>query len=376
MVPPSSRATSILNPRDGDRQSQSRGSSRGPRRRRRNRSRSPTESDDERPNKRLRPILLSPKKKTTDAYGTAARRITRLLDMNWEPTGVINAGISLLAMDSEEAMELEMTTASPRKKALYDIFMLLSELIPGFQESTDWASVRHRLEGHKSSAKTEDHRTFKVSSPQWIVWNPPLSHSKLGRGLTHPQCARLLCPIDVDWDSEIQRDRFRVELDPPMTATNWPAFLYEDYKADLGNLAKGFMRSDIMMRAARAAIFPPSVANAQDGPDHQSNRKSKAEVYEMDGVTPGFLAYVAVAVRYTLSSEPTFNLRGGAFNYQRFYQDLVTYLNDPVCKTDTDKLIKWWDKCLFPPKHTTEEDAPSGMQAQAEDRRTPGEDTD
>jgi hypothetical protein len=45
-------------------------------------------------------------------------------------------------------------------------------------------------------------------------------------------------------------------------------------------------------------LFPPSVANAADQPDHQSARKSKAEIYEMEKVTPGFLAYVAVEVRF------------------------------------------------------------------------------
>lgn len=63
---------------------------------------------------KLNSIVLSSKKKTTDAYGTAARRITRIVDMSWEPTNVINAGISLLALDSDEAVELEIASASPK----------------------------------------------------------------------------------------------------------------------------------------------------------------------------------------------------------------------------------------------------------------------
>jgi hypothetical protein len=39
-----------------------------------------------------------------------------------------------------------------------------------------------------------------------------------------------------------------VEHDPPMTADNWPAFLYKNSKANLDHLAKGLMRSDIMVR--------------------------------------------------------------------------------------------------------------------------------
>lgn len=39
------------------------------------------------------------------------------------------------------------------------------------------------------------------------------------------------------------------------------------------------------------------MANAEDEPDHRSNRRTKADTYGMDGVTPSFLAYVAVGVR-------------------------------------------------------------------------------
>jgi hypothetical protein len=44
------------------------------------------------------------------------------------------------------------------------------------------------------------------------------------------------------------RQRFMVEHDPPMTADNWPAFLYENSKANLDHLAEGLMHSDIMVR--------------------------------------------------------------------------------------------------------------------------------
>jgi hypothetical protein len=48
-------------------------------------------------------------------------------------------------------------------------------------------------------------------------------------------------------------------------------------------------------------IFPLSVANTADKPDHQSGRKLKADIYEMEAVTPGFLAYVAVGVSVPLT---------------------------------------------------------------------------
>ncbi|KAF8603665.1 hypothetical protein BDV93DRAFT_508303 [Ceratobasidium sp. AG-I] len=354
-VRPSS-APSVQTSRDGERGRRS--ESRESRRRRRSESRSP----DEGRNRGRRPIFLSSKKKTTDVYGTAARRITRLIDMNWDPTSVINAGIALLALDSDAAMQAEVASASKKKKSLYDLFFLLSDLIPGFGDTRDWAEVRKTLEDHKSAAKTEDNRTFKTSFPVWQIWDPPLScDSKRDRGVGHPQCARYLCPIDVDWNDEPSRTRFRDAHDPPMTAENCPAFIYKDCELDPNDLFKGFLRNDLLVRAARTTIFPPSVANVAGNPDHQSGRKSKADIYEMEEVTPGFLAYIAVGVRYALSSETTFNAKGGSFNYQKFYTDIVSNLTDPVCKVESDALMEWWNKRLFPTKHVAEEEAPVGM---------------
>lgn len=34
--------------------------------------------------------------------------------MNWDPTSVINAGIALLALDSDEAMDAEVASASKK----------------------------------------------------------------------------------------------------------------------------------------------------------------------------------------------------------------------------------------------------------------------
>ena len=66
-------------------------------------------------------IYLSSKRKTTDALGTAARRITRIIDMNWDPSDVINAGIALLALDSQPAADAEIASASPKYAIIYSL---------------------------------------------------------------------------------------------------------------------------------------------------------------------------------------------------------------------------------------------------------------
>ncbi|KAB5588034.1 hypothetical protein CTheo_8525 [Ceratobasidium theobromae] len=354
--------------------------------RRRRRSTDAEHEDDDQsppPAKRTNVIVVPHKRRAADEYGITARLITRVHAANWEPYAVVNAGISLLALDAddEDAAEAEIASASERKRVLYDIFKMLCDRIPGFVDSTDWDSVRSRLDEGRIVARTEDNHVLKINLPKWknCEWDPPLDPgSKHNRGLAHPQCAMLLAPISVDWGNEEARNRFITLYDPPMTAAQlWPAFMYKDYKGDVNDLSKGLLRSAIMVRAAKAIIFPPSVANAEDEPDHQSNRRTKADTYGMDGVTPSFLAYVAVALRFSLSSEKYFHNQGGLFNYNRFYNDIVNYLNDPVCKPETNELIKWWNTRLFKPKHTVVEEEPESMVArlrrQAEARRNNGD---
>ncbi|KAB5587617.1 hypothetical protein CTheo_8944 [Ceratobasidium theobromae] len=311
-----------------------------------------------------KPPKFSYMQRPVDEYGVAACLVTQVHAANWEPYAVVNAGISLLALDDEDAVATEIASASERKQALYDIFELLSNRIPGFSNSTDWDS----LDDGRIVARIEDNHTLKISLPKWksCKWDPPLDPaSKHNCGLVHPQCAMLLAPISVDWSNDEECNRFITLYSPPMTAGQlWLAFMYEQYKGDVNNLSKGLLWSEIIIHAAKAIIFPPSVANSEDEPDHQSNRRTKADTYGMDGVTPSFLAYVAVGLRFTLSLEQFFHNQGGLFDYNRFYNDIGNYLNDPVCKPDTDDLIKWWNGWLFKPKRTIVEEEPESMIAQ------------
>ncbi|KAG9097440.1 hypothetical protein FRC06_007556 [Ceratobasidium sp. 370] len=288
-------------------------------------------SDEDRPTKR-RPIVLSAKRKTTDQYGIVARQITRTINMNWEPFMVINAGVELLALDDPHAIEAHVDAASEEKQPLYELFLFLCERIVGLKDTDmdDWADVQRRLEDGKTAAKTEDNRTFKTAIPNWRKWDPPLKpNSKDDRGLAHPE----------------QRRRFLNDFDPPASADeDWCAFMYLNCVGDVDHMAKGLLRSDLMVRAVRTILFPASVANAEDKPDFRSNRRSKAATYQMTKVTPGLLAYAAVCIRYALSSETTFNNNGGIFNYETFYDSLLAHLNDPECEEDNNELMEWWNK--------------------------------
>ncbi|KAG9102722.1 hypothetical protein FRC07_010170 [Ceratobasidium sp. 392] len=315
-------------------------------------------------------IVLSAKKRPTDEYGIAARLITRIHKMTWVPLEVINAGVVLISSlgdeDDHDAFDDEFENATGSKRVLYDIFAILLERIPGIIDATDWTDIKVRLDEGKRAARTEDNFTLKCAVVKFRNWNPPLnSRTKRNRGLNHLECAMLLAPISVKWDNEEQRNDFLIRLKPPMTAKQrWPAFIYENYVGNVENLAQGLLQSDIMVKAARALLFPPSVANRDDEADHRSNRKSKATIYNMTSVTSGFLAYVAVALRYALSSETSFMSTSGLFNYEQFYNDIVNHLNDPACQPDNDALFKWWNSQLFPETEVDSEEEPESMVAE------------
>ncbi|KAG9087151.1 hypothetical protein FRC06_002706, partial [Ceratobasidium sp. 370] len=160
-----------------------------------------------------------------------------------------------------------------------------------------------------------------------------------------------------------QQDNFIIRQDPPMTATQrWPAFLYPNLNGDVNNRAEGLLHSEPLVKAVRAIIFPASVANAEEKPDHQSNRKSKADTYGMTTVTPGFFASGKSAIHTLLGDDiyehwRTFQLRTVL---QRHCQ---LPMNQPACKVNTDKLIEWWNIQLFPPKEANPAKEPEGMLA-------------
>ncbi|KAB5587974.1 hypothetical protein CTheo_8584 [Ceratobasidium theobromae] len=332
--------------------------------RRRRRSRS-----DDPPNQRQDPLEedeeeepitnWATRKKLADPYGLIAREITRTIDMYWEPREVVLAGVHLLSLDSQDNVNAEIASASDKKRKVYHINEVLSEKLPDYIEKLgegekSWEEVRQRLERGKTSAKTEDNLTFKRWLPAWYPWSPALGCLKKSeRGLTHKGCAELLRPITVDWTDESAQRKFRVENDPPMSADNWPALIWRDNIADLDHLEVGLFQNKLLLQAARAVLFPPTIANAQDPLNNKSNRQPKATRYGMTSVTPGFLAYVAVALRYTLSSEETFMESSGVFDYRLFYNDLVTYLEAPDFEDQARDLTKWWNECIFPPKQTS-----------------------
>jgi hypothetical protein len=60
-----------------------------------------------------------------------------------------------------------------------------------------------QLNEGRSGAKAEDNNKVKHAIVHFQQWSPPLiDEPKSSRGLAHPECARLLAPITVNWEDE------------------------------------------------------------------------------------------------------------------------------------------------------------------------------
>jgi hypothetical protein len=101
------------------------------------------------------------------------------------------------------------------------------------------------------------------------------------------------------------------------------------------------------------------------GARRSSKRKGPiglAKSYQLTEITPAFLAYVSVVVRilvynlcvvsrlfgpqvrFSLSSEDTFNDTGSGFNYIQFYNQIREYLESPKFKPAASTLMAWWNQ--------------------------------
>ncbi|KAF8594583.1 hypothetical protein BDV93DRAFT_414854, partial [Ceratobasidium sp. AG-I] len=207
------------------------------------------------------------------------------------------------------------------------------------------------LDDGRSGAKAEDNNKVKNAIVHWRPWSPPLAHEpKSSRGLAHPQCARLLAPITVNWEDVEERRQFIECNNPPPTANHWPRMLYEDDMGDPKKPSKGLLRGPLLVDSAKAILQSPSSVlpstSARPGAVRRG-RKGVASKYQLDAVTPAFLAYVAVIVRFALSSEDMFSDDGGTFKYVIFYMQIREYLEAPKHQATVAPLLAWWNRSVI-----------------------------
>lgn len=112
-------------------------------------------------------------------------------------------------------------------------------------------------------------------------------------------------------------------------------------------------------QAARAILFSPSAAKdpatttttrVGGARGHSIKRRGTigiAKSYQLTEVTAPFIAYVAVVVRHSLTSDEVFSDTCSGFNYVEFYDQIREFLESPRFEQISAALIEWWNEQLF-----------------------------
>ncbi|KAH7310393.1 hypothetical protein B0J17DRAFT_634286 [Rhizoctonia solani] len=274
----------------------------------------------------------------SNSIPTVARQVTRMVAMFWSPRAVLNAYPELQQAIEDGSEATLRAAASPAEKIYYGICEELERIRPDFferlgaMESDSTRHVRKDLGYGQSGAKAEDNNKRKSI-----------------RGLFHPECARLLAPITVDFDDEEERRQFTECDNPPMTLSHWPRALYLDDNGDPTQPSKGLLQGDLLFKTVKAMLDSPlSVLPSTSVRTNaaKQGRKGIVHKYQLGVVTPALLAYAAVVVEHS--------------NYIESYNQIRCYLESPKYQKTNKILLAWWNKYVTLPEFTTRNDATDG----------------
>lgn len=156
----------------------------------------------------------------------------------------------------------------------------------------------------------------------------------------HPQSGRLLCPTDLDWeDTTVQQGITNGTI--PVPAEDLCNLCYAEDKFNPADVGEGFMRNDLLIDAALHIWRGPTFAKGKQ----RTTKRGNAQRLGIDKITVPAIAYVAVLVRFALSSQTVWNTASD-FDYSTFYYTIVDTLED-MEEEELDELLTWWNEKFF-----------------------------
>lgn len=144
-----------------------------------------------------------------------------------------------------------------------------------------------------------------------------------------------------------------------MDPSVWPRLLRPYGQFNRDRPSDGLLKGELLIKAARAILFSPSaakdlapasVAQVSGARGHTSKRRGPigiAKTYQLTEVTAPFIAYVAVVVRHSITSDEVFSDTCSGFNYVEFYDQIREFLESPKFERFAAALIEWWNEQLF-----------------------------
>ncbi|KAI9566154.1 hypothetical protein HD554DRAFT_2315774 [Boletus coccyginus] len=272
---------------------------------------------------------------------------------------------SLAHTGSEPAAQ----TAAERQEQsrLYRCYQQLREWVPKLIE---WLGQDPDIDlYHEVICKVDDTNTLKSTVVTWLDYPDaaiPRLHprDKAGQGFHNYVTGHLLCPVEYDWDNaEVRKMIQQWDRDVPITAYSWPCFLFPTGGYDPADANKGLFRGELLVKAYKLVFMgPSSVESTEDVPSEiagnkrqrvdASTRRHNAQLAGMKQVTPRSIAYIAVQLRFALSSCGTWRLDDDLFSLAVFYNMIIKWF-EMMYQDDkelVDNLIWWWNKEVFGPR--------------------------
>ncbi|KAG2098558.1 hypothetical protein BD769DRAFT_1677624 [Suillus cothurnatus] len=141
--------------------------------------------------------------------------------------------------------------------------------------------------------------------------------------------------------------------------TYGPAFLYKDEQYDPQNPTNGLFKGHLLLKTFKYIFTSPTSAEMEDQEEPSPNNISTqghpkhrtrcdvAGLLNMKSVQPRAIAYVAVQLRFALSSTGSWRVVDDEFNNQEFYDNIIDFLKLPItpdASKEVDNLLLWWNR--------------------------------
>ncbi|KAG2336943.1 hypothetical protein BDR05DRAFT_978646 [Suillus weaverae] len=176
--------------------------------------------------------------------------------------------------------------------------------------------------------------TLKSAVLEWL----------LDCGFNHEVTGALLCLAGLDW-LNVETKQSLKSGETVVCGDQWPMFLYAGYVYDPENPWTGLLRSEILifissLRVSSMFFTSPSSVDREPKATHSRN----AYLHGMKSVTKGSLAYIAMQVRFSLSSSSVFSHTDMVTDSKNFYHSILDLLEDPDESQEVIDLMI----CVFP----------------------------
>ncbi|KAF8182276.1 hypothetical protein BJ912DRAFT_928631 [Pholiota molesta] len=220
---------------------------------------------------------------------------------------VVNFGIKYEITEEDWENGEEQQTLSTKDGRLLHSWELLCSIIPDFR---------------RQMLALSDHRKLRKATCQQATMRNKLKND---RGFYHPVTASLLCPIKYPDTPETYADIKAGKL--PLTAELLPRFLFpHNHIYDPTDISKDLLCGHVMYRAAKHIFQGPS--SALEEPGAHRGKQGNAAICGITSLSPRMIAYVAIQVRFALSSATAWVAKDGTFSYTDFYWHIVGLLDD------------------------------------------------